>query len=81
MDTFKFFYDIYGGHRIGAIWLLNISAIRPFRVLGGFSSTPTTEVRSSIFAYKCVTHQVTGEKVPRKEQKRHRPAQSTIRIG
>ncbi|KAG8221585.1 Nrap protein [Butyriboletus roseoflavus] len=42
-DTLKFFFDIYGGHRVGAIWLLHVSGTRPFRALGGFSSTPTTE--------------------------------------
>ncbi|KAF8443704.1 Nrap protein [Boletus edulis BED1] len=42
-DTLKFFFDIYGGHRIGAIWLLNVSRTRPFRALGGFSSVPATE--------------------------------------
>ncbi|KAF8559467.1 Nrap protein [Imleria badia] len=42
-DTLKFFFDIYGGHCIGAIWLLSVSGIRPFRALGGFSSTPATE--------------------------------------
>jgi len=41
LDTLKFFFDIYGGHRIGAIWL--VSGMRPFRALGGFSNTPTTE--------------------------------------
>ncbi|KAH0828604.1 Nrap protein [Lanmaoa asiatica] len=46
-DTLKFFFDIYGGHCIGAIWLWNVSGIRPFRALGGFSSTPTTEGKKS----------------------------------
>jgi len=46
-DTLKFFFDIYGGHRIGAIWLLDVSGIRPFRALGGFSSIPTTEGKFS----------------------------------
>ncbi|KAF8551603.1 hypothetical protein OG21DRAFT_1498995 [Imleria badia] len=46
-DTLKFFFDIYGGHRIGAIWLLSVSGIRPFRALGGFSSTPATEGKKS----------------------------------
>ncbi|KIJ06206.1 hypothetical protein PAXINDRAFT_20590, partial [Paxillus involutus ATCC 200175] len=40
-DTLKFFFDIYGGHRIGAIWLPSVSGARPFRTLGGFSSMPT----------------------------------------
>ncbi|KAF8841474.1 Nrap protein [Paxillus ammoniavirescens] len=39
-DTLKFFFDIYGGHRIGAIWLPSVSGARPFRTLGGFSSMP-----------------------------------------
>ncbi|KAI6044517.1 Nrap protein [Pisolithus marmoratus] len=39
-DTFKFFYDVYGGRYIGAIWLPIVSGVRPFRVMGGFSCTP-----------------------------------------
>ncbi|KAG9311330.1 Nrap protein [Chiua virens] len=47
LDTLKFFFDIYGGHRIGAIWLPNVSGTRPFRALGGFSSMPTSEAKNS----------------------------------
>ncbi|KAF9244276.1 Nrap protein [Melanogaster broomeanus] len=39
-DTLRFFFDIYGGYRIGAVWLPSVSGTRPFRALGGFSSTP-----------------------------------------
>ncbi|KIK81853.1 hypothetical protein PAXRUDRAFT_832582 [Paxillus rubicundulus Ve08.2h10] len=39
-DTLKFFFDIYGGHRIGAIWLPSVSGGHSFRTLGGFSSIP-----------------------------------------
>lgn len=42
-DTLKFFYDVYGGRYIGAIWLPIVSGIRPFRVMGGFSSTPAVQ--------------------------------------
>jgi U3 small nucleolar RNA-associated protein 22 len=70
-DTLKFFFDIYGGHRIGAIWLLNVSGIRPFRALGGFSSTPTTEVRSSMFAYACDSTSYRGQ--IRKKRRKETP--------
>ena len=39
-DTLKFFYDPFGGDRIGAVWDPSLRNPRPFRVLGGFSSIP-----------------------------------------
>ncbi|OAX41846.1 Nrap protein [Rhizopogon vinicolor AM-OR11-026] len=39
-DTLKFFADPFGGDRIGAIWLPDLKAPRPFRALAGFSSKP-----------------------------------------
>ncbi|KAH7909413.1 Nrap protein [Hygrophoropsis aurantiaca] len=39
-ETLKFFYDPYGGNRIGAVWLDTLDKPRPFRALGSFSSTP-----------------------------------------
>jgi hypothetical protein len=39
-DTFKVFYDPYGGDRFGAVWDPSVKQPRPFRVLGGFSSAP-----------------------------------------
>ncbi|KIJ60730.1 hypothetical protein HYDPIDRAFT_31953 [Hydnomerulius pinastri MD-312] len=46
-DTLKFFFDVYGGHRIGAVWLPSVSGTRPFRALGGFSSTPAPKDEKS----------------------------------
>ncbi|PPQ96699.1 hypothetical protein CVT26_010251 [Gymnopilus dilepis] len=39
-DTFKVFYDPYGGTQIGAVWDPTLKEPRPFRVLGGFNSVP-----------------------------------------
>ncbi|EGN97143.1 hypothetical protein SERLA73DRAFT_92146 [Serpula lacrymans var. lacrymans S7.3] len=39
-ETLKFFYDPYGGNRIGAVWIPTLKNPRLFRVLGGFSSIP-----------------------------------------
>ncbi|KDR70120.1 hypothetical protein GALMADRAFT_254950 [Galerina marginata CBS 339.88] len=39
-DTFKVFYDPFGGTQIGAVWDPTLKDPRPFRVLGGFSSLP-----------------------------------------
>ncbi|KAI8970659.1 Nrap protein [Trametes punicea] len=39
-DTVLLFYDPLGGDRIGAVWQPALRSPRPFRVLGGFSSTP-----------------------------------------
>ncbi|KAI0759414.1 Nrap protein [Trametes elegans] len=39
-DTALFFFDPFGGDRIGAVWQPNLRSARPFRVLGGFSSIP-----------------------------------------
>ena len=45
-DTFKIFFDTYGGDRFGGVWDPNLKQPRPFRVLGGFSSIPAAKVRS-----------------------------------
>lgn len=47
-DTFKIFYDPFGGDRFGAIWDPSVKQPRPFRVLGGFSSTPVKKVLSTL---------------------------------
>jgi len=39
-DTFKIFYDPFGGDRFGVVWDPSLKEPRPFRVLGGFSSQP-----------------------------------------
>ncbi|KAH9949745.1 Nrap protein [Amylocystis lapponica] len=39
-DTFQIFRDPFGGNRFGAVWDPSLKNPRPFRVLGGFSSTP-----------------------------------------
>jgi U3 small nucleolar RNA-associated protein 22 len=68
-DTLKFFFDIYGGHRIGAIWLPSVSGARPFRTLGGFSSMPTPKVRSSsICVHTCDLQGLQEEKKKGKEK-------------
>ena len=41
-DTFRVFYDPFGGERIGAVWDPSLKVSRPFRVLGGFSSAPAS---------------------------------------
>ncbi|KAL0578598.1 U3 snoRNP protein [Marasmius crinis-equi] len=45
-DTFRVFYDPFGGDRIGAVWDPSLKAPRPFRVLGGFSSAPAEDPSS-----------------------------------
>lgn len=69
-DTLKFFFDIYGGHRIGAVWLLSVSGIRPFRALGGFSSMPATEVGSSMCAYIRMRFNILQGKSSKEKDKR-----------
>lgn len=44
-DTFKLFYDPFGGDRYGAVWDPILKEPRPFRVLGGFNSIPVAKVR------------------------------------
>ncbi|KDQ55434.1 hypothetical protein JAAARDRAFT_692207 [Jaapia argillacea MUCL 33604] len=39
-DTFKLFWDPCGGDRYGLVWDPSLRNSRPFRALGGFSSTP-----------------------------------------
>ncbi|KAG7099051.1 hypothetical protein E1B28_000926 [Marasmius oreades] len=46
-DTFRVFFDPFGGHRIGAVWDPSLKQPRPFRVLGGFSSVPVAEISPS----------------------------------
>ncbi|PBK93042.1 Nrap protein [Armillaria gallica] len=42
-DTFKIFYDPYGGDSFGGVWDATlVKEPRPFRVMGGFSSAPQT---------------------------------------
>ncbi|KAK7059108.1 U3 snoRNP protein [Paramarasmius palmivorus] len=43
-DTFRLFYDPFGGDKIGAVWDPTLRNPRPFRVLGGFSSKPFSKV-------------------------------------
>lgn len=43
-DTFKIFYDTFGGDRFGVVWDPSLKEPRPFRVLGGFSSQPVKKV-------------------------------------
>ena len=69
-DTLKFFFDIYGGHRIGAVWLLSVSGIRPFRALGRFSSMPATEVGSSMCAYIRMRFNILQGKSSKEKDKR-----------
>ncbi|THG99128.1 hypothetical protein EW026_g3163 [Hermanssonia centrifuga] len=38
-DTLKIFHDPFGGNLFGAVWDPTLKEPRPFRVLGGFSST------------------------------------------
>ncbi|KAF8634052.1 hypothetical protein AX17_004316 [Amanita inopinata Kibby_2008] len=42
-DTFRLFYDIYGGDQFGGVWDPSLKQARPFRVLGGFSSAPASK--------------------------------------
>ncbi|KAK1228630.1 U3 snoRNP protein [Marasmius sp. AFHP31] len=47
-DTFRVFYDPFGGEHIGAVWDPSLKLPRSFRVLGGFSSAPASvDVASS----------------------------------
>ncbi|TFK21369.1 pre-rRNA processing protein Utp22 [Coprinopsis marcescibilis] len=43
-DTFRLFFDPYGGDRFGGVWDPILKIERPFRVLGGFSSQPVAQV-------------------------------------
>lgn len=58
-DTFKIFYDAFGGDRFGVVWDPSLKEPRPFRVLGGFSSQPLKKV---IYMYQinhlCLTDYV-----------------------
>ncbi|CDO77351.1 hypothetical protein BN946_scf184786.g12 [Trametes cinnabarina] len=45
-DTVLLFYDPLGGNRIGAVWQPALRTPRPFRVLGGFSSTPVPKIEA-----------------------------------
>lgn len=48
-DTFKIFYDPFGGDRFGVVWDPSLKEPRPFRVLGGFSSQPVKKVTLYFF--------------------------------
>lgn len=43
-DTFRVFFDPYGGDTYGAVWDPTLKEPRPFRVLGGYSSVPVKKV-------------------------------------
>ncbi|KIJ96345.1 hypothetical protein K443DRAFT_10683 [Laccaria amethystina LaAM-08-1] len=43
VDTFKIFFDTYGGDRFGGVWDPTLKQPRPFRVLGRFSSIPVAK--------------------------------------
>lgn len=43
-DTFRIFFDPYGGDTYGAVWDPTLKEPRPFRVLGGYSSVPAKKV-------------------------------------
>ena len=50
-DTFVLFHEQLGGHRFGGVWDPSLKTPRPFRVLGGFSSIPTTQVIDISYAF------------------------------
>ncbi|ESK98055.1 pre-rrna processing protein utp22 [Moniliophthora roreri MCA 2997] len=43
-DTFRVFHDPFGGDTIGVVWDSTLKNPRPFRVLGGFSSIPSSVI-------------------------------------
>ena len=45
-DTFKIFFDPFGGDKYGGVWDPTLKDPRAFRVLGGFSSIPVGKVCS-----------------------------------
>lgn len=49
-DTFRIFYDPFGGDRFGIVWDPSLKQPRPFRVLGGFSFcvTSSAEAKASL---------------------------------
>ncbi|KAK7032899.1 mannose-6-phosphate isomerase [Favolaschia claudopus] len=46
-NTFKIFCDPFGGDRFGVVWDPSLRQPRPFRVLGGFSSTPVKKQKET----------------------------------
>ncbi|TFK71882.1 Nrap protein [Pluteus cervinus] len=42
-NTFKLFYDPYGGDRYGGVWEPSLESPRPFKVLSKFSSLPASK--------------------------------------
>ncbi|KAH6905454.1 pre-rRNA processing protein Utp22 [Coprinopsis sp. MPI-PUGE-AT-0042] len=42
-DTFRLFFDCYGGTQFGGVWDPTLKTSRPFRVLGGYSSKPMSK--------------------------------------
>lgn len=63
-DTFKIFYDPYGGTTYGIIFDPTLKVPRPFRVRGGFNSAPLVKVGLHLLfpARKCnvLTKRITG---------------------
>ncbi|KAF5391146.1 hypothetical protein D9757_003000 [Collybiopsis confluens] len=45
-DTFRVFYDYFGGTRVGIVWDPSLKEPRSFRVMGGFSCVPTINPES-----------------------------------
>jgi hypothetical protein len=43
-NTFKIFFDAFGGDQFGIVWDPSLKTPRPFRVLGEFSSMPVKKV-------------------------------------
>ena len=44
-DTAVFFYDCFGGDKIGGVWLPGLRTPKPFKVRERYSSTPVHQVR------------------------------------
>ena len=40
-----FFYDCFGGDKVGGVWLPGLRAPKPFKVRERYSSTPVHQVR------------------------------------
>jgi hypothetical protein len=48
----KIFHDSFGGDRIGLLWDPSVKSSRPFRVLGGYSSSPSCR-QVGLIIYGC----------------------------
>jgi len=44
-DTAVFFYDCFGGDKIGGVWLPGLRVPTPFKVMERYSSTPVHQNR------------------------------------